>query len=81
MAEELRDTTNTWRVITNTSGGGYKSQFKKADKSGAELALIIGENELRNKQVSVKSLRKQEDQVTIPRQQLSKYLQDYLGEK
>ena len=59
MAEELRDTTNTWRVITNTSGGGYKSQFKKADKSGAELALIIGENELRNKQVSFKSLRKQ----------------------
>lgn len=81
IAEELRNKAPGWHVITNTAGGGFKSQFKKADKSGADLALIIGEDELRNDQVSIKSLRTQVDQVTIPRQQLSKYLQDYPGEK
>lgn len=81
IAEELRDNTASLRVITNTVGGGFKSQFKKADKSGAEFAVIIGEDELRNDQVSVKTLRTQDCQVTIPRQQLSNYLQDFLGEK
>ena len=81
IAEELRDNAPAWQVMTNTAGGGFKSQFKKADKSGADLALIIGEDELKNDHVSIKSLRRQEDQVTIPRQQLSKYLQDYPGEK
>jgi histidyl-tRNA synthetase len=81
IAEELRDHAPGLRVITNTAGGGFKGQFKKADKSGAECAIIIGEDELRNDQVSVKNLRTQDSQVTIPRQQLSNYLQDFLGEK
>lgn len=81
IAEELHEKLSGWQVITNTAGGGFKSQFKKADKSGADFAIIIGEDELKNGQVSIKSLRTQEDQVTIPRQLLSKYLQDYPGEK
>lgn len=79
IAEELRDAQRQWQIITNTAGGSFKSQFKKADKSGADFAIIIGEDELIKDQVSVKSLRKQADQVTIPRQELCQYLQTSLG--
>jgi histidyl-tRNA synthetase len=80
IAEEIRDTCSSWQVISNTVGGSFKSQFKKADKSGADFAIILGEDELRNDQVSIKNLRRQEEQVTINRQQLSTYLKDYLGD-
>lgn len=79
LAEELRNTNQNWQVITNTAGGGFKSQFKKADKSGAAVALILGEDELRQGMVSVKNLRSHEEQATIPQRELSKYLQDCLG--
>ncbi len=79
LAEELRNTNQHWRVITNTAGGGFKSQFKKADKSGAEFALILGEDEVRQGMIGVKNLRSHEEQATIPQQELSKYLQDCLG--
>lgn len=80
IAEELRDASPAWQVITNTMGGGFKSQFKKADKSGADYALILGDDELQHDQVSVKNLRRDEQQVTIYRQQLSACLKGYLGE-
>lgn len=76
IAEQIRDFRKNWRVINNTVGGSFKSQFKKADKSGADFAIILGEDELRNHQVSVKSLRKQEDQVTIHREQLLRHLEE-----
>jgi len=75
LAEQLRNDNPLWRVITNTQSGGFKSQFKKADKSGADFAVIIGENELKNNAVSVKNLREQEEQQTIPQDQLCSYLQ------
>ncbi|MCC5015971.1 MULTISPECIES: histidine--tRNA ligase [unclassified Legionella] len=79
LAEELRNTNPNWQVITNTAGGGFKSQFKKADKSGAEFALILGEDEVRQGVIGVKNLRSHEEQATIPQRELSKYLQDCLG--
>lgn len=78
LAEKLRDANQDWLVITNTVGGGFKSQFRKADKSGAEFALILGEDEITQGTIGVKNLRKQEEQVTIPRQQLISYLQGEL---
>ncbi|MGQ3891046.1 histidine--tRNA ligase [Legionella sp. CNM-4043-24] len=80
IAEELRDANPAWRVINNTAGGSFKSQFKKADKSGADFALILGDDELQQGKVSVKNLRRDEEQVTIYRQQLSASLKGYLGE-
>jgi len=80
IAEELRDANPNWQVITNTAGGSFKSQFKKADKSGADYALILGDDELQQNKVSVKNLRRDEEQVTIFRQQLSACLKGYLGE-
>lgn len=78
LAEMMHNDLPQWRVITNTVGGSFKSQFKKADKSGADFAAIIGENELKNNAVSVKNLREQSEQVTIAQDQLCSYLQDYL---
>ncbi|WP_419418683.1 histidine--tRNA ligase [Legionella sp. D16C41] len=77
IAEQLRDHNKTWQVITNTAGGSFKSQFKKADKVGADLALVFGDEELRNHQVSIKNLRSNEQQVTISQNELINYLQNY----
>lgn len=74
LAEQIRTACNGEAVVVNTAGGGFKSQFKKADKSGARFALILGEEELAQQQVSVKDLRLGEDQVTIPQDQLVDYL-------
>jgi len=65
FAENLRDHCPTWTVFVNVSGGSFKSQFKKADKSGARFALIFGEEEVKNNQVSIKELREGAGQVTI----------------
>lgn len=79
IAEQLRATNPEWQVLTNTAGGGFKSQFKKADKSGADYAIIIGENELLNNEVSIKNLRNQEEQITVSQTALSQFLTDHLG--
>jgi histidyl-tRNA synthetase len=76
LGEQLRDENSTWEVITNIAGGSFKSQFKKADKSGADIALILGEEEAKNKCVSIKNLRRHEEQVTISQQDLLGYLEE-----
>jgi histidyl-tRNA synthetase len=55
LADALR--TAGYAVVLHAGGGGFRSQLKKADASGATLALIIGEDELRAGEVSVKPLR------------------------
>ena len=77
LAESLRDA-HPWTVIVNTAGGGFKSQFKKADKSGARFAVILGEDELRDHTVTIKDLRGQEEQKTIAQGELNQYIQDKL---
>ena len=62
LAEELRDRLPALRLLMHCGGGGFKSQFKKADKSGAEYALILGENELQNRTIGIKPLRGEEPQ-------------------
>lgn len=70
LAETLRDANTDWNIITNTAGGGFKSQFKKADKSGADFALILGEDEIAQGMVGIKNLREYEDQITISQSEL-----------
>ena len=64
-AEQLRDQLPWLRLQTHMGGGSFKSQMKKADKSGADVALIIGENEAAAGQVTVKYLRGEEPQQTV----------------
>jgi histidyl-tRNA synthetase len=78
LAETIHNAYPDLEVITNTVGGSFKSQFKKADKSGARLAIIIGDEELMTNCVSVKDLRSEVDQITIPNTNVIQYLKDYL---
>lgn len=78
LAEAFRNA-HSWKVVVNTAGGSFKSQFKKADKSGARLAVILGEDEMHNQMVTVKDLRGGGVQKTIPQHELSQYLQSLLG--
>ena len=57
LSERLRNDLPALRLRVNLGGGGFKAQFKRADKSGARLALILGEDEIRSGQVVVKHLR------------------------
>ncbi|MFZ1833182.1 MAG: histidine--tRNA ligase, partial [Pseudomonadales bacterium] len=57
LAERLRDQLPSLRMQLHCGGGSLKSQMKKADRSGARLALIVGETELAAAQVSVRDLR------------------------
>jgi len=74
LAERLRDEFAGLRLQAHCGGGSFKSQFKRADRSGAEFALIMGEDEVRNRQVGVKSLRKEAEQITINQDELMPYL-------
>jgi len=66
VIEQLRDELSDVRIQLNCGGGNFKKQFKKADKSGAEIALIFAEDEIANQSVSIKHLRKQQEQITLP---------------
>jgi len=74
LAEKLRDQLPELRLITHCGSGGYKSQFKKADRSGARYALILGDDELAKGVVSVKNLREQIEQQEIVLDQLAEFL-------
>jgi len=65
LAEEIREQLPDIKMITHCGGGSIKSQMKKADKSGADIALILAEEELKLGQVTVKYLREIKDQKTI----------------
>ena len=74
LAEKIRNALPGTIVMVNTAEGGFKSQFKKADKSGARFALILGEEELATQSISVKDLRGGDEQVMLPLDQLFDYL-------
>jgi len=64
LVEQLRDETGL-RVQLHCGGGSFKSQMKKADKSGADYALILGDDELQRGVVALKPLRSGEEQVLV----------------
>jgi len=63
IAEKLRD--DNLKVALNMDGSSFKSQMKKADKSNAKLAFIIGDDEVKNNNIQVKFIRKDGSQETI----------------
>jgi len=65
LTEQLRDELPALRIINNTSGGSFKSQMKRADKSGADFAMILGDNELAEGEASLKPLRNNEAQSKV----------------
>ncbi|WP_339514711.1 histidine--tRNA ligase [Pseudomonas sp. RL_15y_Pfl2_60] len=74
LAEQLRDQIPGLRLQVNAGAGSFKSQLKKADKSGALYALVIGEDELAQQVVGCKPLRGQGEQNSIAWDVLAEHL-------
>jgi histidyl-tRNA synthetase len=79
LAESLRDALPNLRLMLHCGGGNFKSQFKKADKSGAQLALVLGDEEVENQQVTVKFLREDKQQQTVEHQALQTLLETIIN--
>lgn len=79
IAERLRDQATGIRIESNLGGGSFKAQLKRADKSGAEFALVLGDEEVAENQVALKPLRSQEEQVRISADRLVAELSGRLG--
>ena len=75
LAESLRDALPNLRLQEHRGGGGFKSQFKRADKSGAQVALILGDDEARDQTIGVKHLRTDGEQTTLSQAELVSFLQ------
>jgi histidyl-tRNA synthetase len=74
LSERLRDELPNLRLQVNAGAGSFKSQFKKADKSGALYALILGEDEMAQQVVGCKPLRGQGEQQSIAWSALAEHL-------
>ena len=74
LAEELRVALPDAVVVSHCGGGSFKSQMKKADKSGASYAIILGENEVAEGRVGLKPLRSDEPQQDLAREELAESL-------
>lgn len=74
LAEQLRDAIPNLRLQVNAGAGSFKSQFKKADKSGALYALILGEDELQSETVAIKPLRTDAEQQSVAWAGLAEHL-------
>ena len=76
--ERVREENPQWRIMQHVGGGSFKSQMKKADRSGARVALIWGENEVAAHAVTIKSLRdgngERREQSTVPLTELDSTL-------
>lgn len=78
LADELRDKDPLLKIEVNCGGGSFKSQFKRADKSGAVLALILGESELSAGTIGIKALRNDSEQYTVDWAGAAEALRKYL---
>ncbi|MBK5941877.1 histidine--tRNA ligase [Halochromatium roseum] len=57
IAEQIRDALPQLRLVCHCGGGSFKSQFKRADRSGAKVALVLGDDELAQQRIGIKPLR------------------------
>ena len=76
LAESLRDALPDVRIRVNCEGGGFKGQFKRADRSGATIALVLAEEEIARGEVGIKFLREERPQASVETTALVEYLRD-----
>jgi histidyl-tRNA synthetase len=81
LAEQLRDAWPELALQVNLGGGSFKTQFKRADKSGAEIALVLGDDEAAKGVVAVKALRREAAQEECPVERISERIGVLLGLK
>lgn len=78
FAESIRDALPQLKLMTNYGGGNFKKQFARADKWGARVALVLGENEVATQQAVVKNLQSGE-QETLAQSEVALRLASMLG--
>jgi len=78
LAYDLRAGNPDLRLINNLNGGSFKTQFKRADRSGAMLALVLGEDEIRDGRVAVKFLRSGDEQLSLDRDKTLDWIRHYI---
>ena len=76
LAEKLRSELPHLRTLLHCSGGNFKKQFKRAEKSGAKLALVIGEDEVKNQQVVAKNLLQHSEQAVVALSDIINHIQN-----
>ena len=74
LAETLRSALPQLRMQLHCGGGSFKSRIKKADRSGAQLALLLGEDELAQGRATLKFLRQERDQLSLAQDELTETL-------
>ncbi len=80
LSERLRDTVPGLKLTQNLGGGSFRAQFKRADKSGAQLALVLGEQELADKTIQIKPLRNKGQAQVVPFDDLATALINQLND-
>ncbi|MFT4632602.1 MAG: histidyl-tRNA synthetase, partial [Crocinitomicaceae bacterium] len=75
LAESIRDTLAGVRVVSHCAEGKFKAQLKKADASGALVALVIGDDEAAAGEVGIKPLRADGPQVNVKADEIIEQLQ------
>nr|WP_297458933.1 histidine--tRNA ligase [uncultured Halomonas sp.] len=78
LGEQLRDVLPRLALQVHCGGGSFKSQIKKADRSGARFALILGDDEAAQGTLGLKYLREEREQETLPRASAIERLQEFL---
>ncbi len=81
LAERLRDALPSLRLLVHCGDGGFKAQFKRADRSGAQVALVLGEDELARGEVGIKHLREELPQEAVSVDQLVGRLAEIFSEQ
>lgn len=71
ISENLREAITGIRIELNLGGGSFKSQLKRADKSGAEFALVLGDDEVAENRAGLKPLRTDQDQASVALEHLA----------
>jgi len=79
LAESLRDSLGNRRIEINLGGGSFKAQLKRADKSGAAFALVLGDEEIEAGTVGLKPLRSNDDQISVAIDNVADELQKFIG--
>ncbi|WP_276316676.1 histidine--tRNA ligase [Halomonas flagellata] len=81
LGERLRSELPGLRAQLHCGGGSFKSRIKKADRSGARLALLLGEDELTNGRATLKFLREEREQLSLPQAELNATLAALLADE
>ena len=76
LSEKWRNEISGLKLQVNCGGGSIKSQMKKADKSGANIAFILGDDELEKNVITVKFLREKKEQAVIGLDEVTSYLKN-----